>query len=172
MVIARLAAEQADAAEAAVEKKPVGQLQWRTVELLPEARYGIYMAVGMTIWAWTTETLRRVWPGLNALMMRHGRGRWCLVVDPDEFLVYPHMDSRDLKMLTEHLDAAGRPSLGTLLLDLYGDGPVAKTTCGPGDDPIKAAPWFDPANYFIRRNDRTGRKEYRQSLAEQADEKQ
>lgn len=107
---------------------------------------------------WTTNaSYRRANFGvhwINALMIKHGRSRWCLVVDPDEFLVYPHMDTRDLKMLCEHLDAAGRPSLGTLLLDLYGEGPVATTTCGPGEDPVKAAPWFDPANYFMRRNDR------------------
>lgn len=91
---------------------------------------------------------------LNALMGRYAVGHWCLVVDPDEFLVYPHCDSRDIRMLTEHLEASGRRSLGTLLLDLYGDGPIIETSCPLGADPVAAAPWFDPANYFIRRNDR------------------
>lgn len=91
---------------------------------------------------------------LNALMHRYAHGHWCVVVDPDEFLVYPHCDTRDLRMLTEHLDAADRVSMGTILLDLYGDGPVADTTCAAGENPVAAAPWFDPANYFMRRNDR------------------
>ncbi len=107
---------------------------------------------------WTTDKSYRQanfgvhW--LNALKHRYADGHWCVVVDPDEFLVYPHCDSRDLNMLTEHLDANDRISMGTILLDLYGEGPVAQTICEPGEDPISAAPWFDPANYFMRRNDR------------------
>ena len=57
-------------------------------------------------------------------------------------------------MLTEHLVTVGRVSMGTILLDLYGETPVAETICAAGEDPVSAAPWFDPANYFMRRNDR------------------
>ncbi|MEM7268596.1 MAG: glycosyltransferase family 2 protein [Pseudomonadota bacterium] len=107
---------------------------------------------------WTTNaSYRRANFGvhwMNDLMRRFAPGHWCLVVDPDEFLVYPHCDSRDIRMLTEHLDGGGRVSMGTILLDLYGEGPVSETTCAVGEDPVAAAPYFDPANYFIRRNDR------------------
>ena len=45
--------------------------------------------------------------------------------------------------------------MGTILLDLYGEtrfrGDYLR---GTGEDPVAAAPWFDPANYFMRRNDR------------------
>lgn len=44
--------------------------------------------------------------------------------------------------------------MGTILLDLYGETPVAETICAAGEDPVSTAPWFDPANYFMRRNDR------------------
>lgn len=91
---------------------------------------------------------------LNALMHRYADKHWCVVVDPDEFLIYPHCDTRDLRMLTEHLDSIGRISMGTILLDLYGETPVSETICATGEDPVAAAPWFDPANYFMRRNDR------------------
>lgn len=107
---------------------------------------------------WTTSaSYKRANYGVhwvNTLAKRYARGHWILFVDPDEFLVYPHCDTRDIPMLCEHLEAGGRRSLGTLLLDLYGDGPIRETECAPGADPIEAAPWFDPANYFIRRNDR------------------
>lgn len=107
---------------------------------------------------WTTDKSYRKanfgmhW--LNALMHRYANGHWCVVVDPDEFLVYPHCDTRDLRMLTEHLDASGRISMGVILLDLYGERAVADTICAVGEDPVSAAPWFDPTNYFMRRNDR------------------
>ncbi len=107
---------------------------------------------------WTTDKSYRQanfgvhW--MNALKHRYADGHWCVIVDPDEFLVYPHCDTRDLRMLAEHLDSIGRISMGTILLDLYGEGPVSETICATGEDPVAAAPWFDPANYFVRRNDR------------------
>lgn len=108
---------------------------------------------------WTTEaSYRRANFGvhwINALARRYANGHWMLVVDPDEYLVYPHCDTRDIPMLTDHLDASGRRSIGALLLDLYGEGPIREAVCAPGEDPVAAAPWFDPANYFFRRNDRT-----------------
>lgn len=89
---------------------------------------------------------------LNALLSRHGAGRWCLVVDPDEFLVYPHCDTRKLPALTRWLDSRGHTGLAVLLLDMYGDGPVSRTHCRIGEDPIAAAPWFDAGNYVVSRD--------------------
>ena len=37
---------------------------------------------------------------VNKLLRRHAGSRWCVVVDPDEFLVYPFMEVRDLKALS------------------------------------------------------------------------
>lgn len=107
---------------------------WRTEASYRRARFGVH------------------W--LNALMRRHAKGRWCLIVDADEYLVYPHCDTRPLGALTDHLDRAGRVGFGCLLLDLYGRGPVAGTVCAPGEDPVAAAPWFDRANYHLRRDPR------------------
>ncbi|MEM7525741.1 MAG: glycosyltransferase family 2 protein [Pseudomonadota bacterium] len=107
---------------------------------------------------WTTDaSYRRANFGvhwINALANRYGAGHWMLCVDPDEYLVYPHCDTRDIPMLAERLEAGARRSFGTLLLDLYGRGPIRETWCPPGEDPVAAAPWFDPASYFYRRNDR------------------
>lgn len=91
---------------------------------------------------------------INALLARHGAGRWVLVVDPDEILVYPHCDTRRLPALTRWLEANRRDSLGTLLLDLYGRGPVAETVYHAGEDPVAAAPWFDAAPYVAERHPR------------------
>lgn len=91
---------------------------------------------------------------VNALLGRHGVGRWVVCADPDEILVYPHHQTRRLPALTRWLEACGRDSLGTLLLDLYGDRPVEQTPYRAGDDPIAAAPWFDAGNYVVERHPR------------------
>ena len=84
---------------------------------------------------------------LNALLARYGHGRWVLVADPDELLIYPHHDTRKLPALCRWIEANGRESMAAMLLDLYGDGAVSKTVVAPGQDPVAAAPWFDAHNY-------------------------
>ena len=54
---------------------------------------------------------------LNWLQMRHAHGHWSLVVDPDEFLVYPFCDTRPLRALTDWLDASSIKSFSAMLLD-------------------------------------------------------
>ena len=51
---------------------------------------------------------------VNDLLRRHGQGRWCVVVDPDEFLVYPMMETRSLRALGQFLEDDHRPCLHAL----------------------------------------------------------
>jgi hypothetical protein len=88
---------------------------------------------------------------VNHLLARHAHDHWVLTVDADEFLVYPHADTRPLRALTDWLDAAQLRSFGTLLLDLYPHGAVAEARHAAGDDPFATLRWFDPANYTVRR---------------------
>jgi len=105
---------------------------------------------------WTTQaSYKRAGYGidwLNGLQSRYGNGHWVLVVDVDEFLVYPYMDSRPLKALTEWLDASRRRSLGAMLIDMYSDRPIAHNVYRPGDNPLDTLCWFDAANYAYQRN--------------------
>lgn len=89
---------------------------------------------------------------INRLLRLYGSGHWCLTVDPDEFLVYPHCDSRPLPALTDWLDDSGRRSFPAMLLDMYPRGPVGAQPYREGQDPFEIAAWFDPANYAIRKN--------------------
>jgi hypothetical protein len=86
----------------------------------------------------------------NDLLRRHGRGRWCVVVDPDEFLVYPHMETRGLGALTQFLEDDKRPCLHTVLLDAYSDRPLSETVLGEGADPFETCPFFDRDGYVQR----------------------
>lgn len=90
---------------------------------------------------------------LTALMMRHGHGHWCVTVDADELLIYPHWETRPLPALTQWLDGQGRASFGAMMLDLYPKGPVDQAGYQPGQDPTDVLNWFDSGNYVMRRQE-------------------
>ena len=93
---------------------------------------------------------------IAALLDRHAHGRWALVVDADEFLVYPHWDTRPLPGLTEWLDGQGLRSMGALVLDMYPEGPLDAVPYRAGEDPFTLCRWFDGANLTLRRNPEYG----------------
>ncbi|MCC5983924.1 MAG: glycosyltransferase family 2 protein [Rhodobacteraceae bacterium] len=91
---------------------------------------------------------------LNHLQWRYGAGHWTLVVDVDEFLVYPFCESRPLQALTGWLDEAGRRSFSAMLLDMYPKGPLTAQPYVAGQNPFEIARFFDAGNLTIRRNPR------------------
>ena len=93
---------------------------------------------------------------LNWLQRRYGHDHWCLVVDADEFLLYPFCDSRPLRALTDWLDASSIKSFGAMLLDMYPKGPIEAQPYQEGRNPLEIASWFDSGNYTIKRNKRFG----------------
>jgi hypothetical protein len=119
-----------------------------------------YLAAQEDVSLWSTgASYKRARFGvdwLNWLQMRHGHGHWCLVVDPDEFLVYPFCDTRPLRALTDWLDASSIRSFGAMLLDMYPKGPIDAQPYTEGQDPMEIACWFDSGNYTISRNYRFG----------------
>ncbi|TAL46144.1 MAG: glycosyltransferase family 2 protein, partial [Methylovulum sp.] len=80
---------------------------------------------------------------LNYLLRKYGTGHWCLTLDPDEFLVFPHSDSRSLTELTAYLEQEGKTSFFSIMLDMYGDGTVDDAVYREGQDPLDVCPWFD-----------------------------
>ena len=109
---------------------------------------------------WTTKaSYKRARFGvdwLNRLLRKYGSGHWVLVVDVDEFFVFPHSDKRPLKALTDWLDASSIKSFGAMLLDMYSERPFEKTPYKSGTDPIKKLEYFDPGNYTMKRNKKYG----------------
>lgn len=89
---------------------------------------------------------------INYLLRRYGSGHWCLTVDPDEFLVYPHANTRPLTALADWMEGAGRRSFSAMLLDMYPKGAVVDQSYREGQNPFEIANWFDPSNYSLRKN--------------------
>jgi len=119
-----------------------------------------YLEAQPDVSLWTTEqSYKRSKFGvdwLNALQSRYGVGHWNLVVDVDEFFVYPFCDSRPLRALTDWLDASSIKSFGAMLLDMYPKGEIDAQPYRDGQDPMEIAEYFDPGNYSISRNPKYG----------------
>ncbi len=80
----------------------------------------------------------------NAVLDRHARNHWALVVDADELLVFPGCAEVGLPALCRHLAGIGAEALRTILLDCFPDGPLDRLDYAPGDPLPEAAPWFEP----------------------------
>lgn len=119
-----------------------------------------YLAEQSDVSLWnTTASYKRSRFGvdwLNALQMRYAHGHWSLVVDPDEFFIYPFCDTRPLRALTDWLDASSIKSFSAMLLDMYPKGPFDAKPYREGQDPIEIAQYFDSGNYTINRNHQFG----------------
>jgi Glycosyl transferase family 2 len=106
------------------------------------------MSVWHTAASYRASAFGMLW--VNDLLRRHGRDRWCVVVDPDEFLVYPMMETRSLRALAQFLEDDLRQCLHALLVDAYGDRPLEETVLAEGDDPFAVCPFFDRDGYLQR----------------------
>ncbi|CUK08881.1 glycosyltransferase family 2 protein [Shimia thalassica] len=93
---------------------------------------------------------------LNWLQFRYGHDHWCLVVDPDEFLIYPFCDTRPLRALTDWLDASSIKSFSAMLLDMYPKGRLDEQPYRAGQNPMEIASWFDAGNYTMEKNAKFG----------------
>ena len=115
-----------------------------------------YLAEQPDASVWTTDrSYKRSRFGvdwLNYLQMHYAHGHWCLVVDPDEFFIYPFCDTRPIRALTDWLDASDVRSFGAMLLDMYPKGRLDAQPYIAGEDPLKIASWFDSGNYSIYKN--------------------
>lgn len=86
----------------------------------------------------------------NVLLARHGVGKWCVTVDPDEFLVFPYSEERGLRGLTRYMEGIDQPSLFAPMIDAYGRGRLSRTLLPPGLSPFAACPYFDRFNLTQR----------------------
>jgi glycosyltransferase involved in cell wall biosynthesis len=79
----------------------------------------------------------------HALLDEYGMDRWCLVVDADEWFVYPGYENRSLPELAVYLQQSGAQGMFSFLLDMYGRGPVAEAISEPRHSLLDTCPYFD-----------------------------
>ncbi|MFU8776336.1 MAG: glycosyltransferase family 2 protein [Roseovarius sp.] len=117
---------------------------------------GEYLAAQEDVSLWSTKSsYKRARFGvdwLNWLQGKYGHGHWTLVVDPDEFFIYPFCDTRPIRALTDWLDTSEVKSFGAMLLDMYPKGRIDAVPYQPGQNPMEIAAWFDPGNYVVEKN--------------------
>lgn len=124
---------------------------------------------GVTLWraegSYADAAYGQMWIG--AIVRRHGRDRWVLNVDCDEFLVYSGMEERDLGEFCRWLAGRGQRRLFAPLIDMYPDSfrPQDAKSGDEGDDDFGLCPMLAEMPYFDswQSNDKWGyqRKECR-----------
>ena len=87
---------------------------------------------------------------LNAMLHIFGQNRWCLTVDADELLVFPHCEHLKLIDLTNYLDSIGATALPAFLLDMYSEKPVRETVYQADTPFVSACPFFDSTGYLYQ----------------------
>ncbi len=79
----------------------------------------------------------------NYLITKYLSDRWVVCCDPDEFIVYPSCEDRNLVELTTHMDRLGQQSLFCMMVDTYGRHGIEQTELKPGQNPFEVAAYFD-----------------------------
>lgn len=72
-----------------------------------------------------------------------------LYVDADEFLVFPHSDTRSIADLTRYMTRAGMGALRAVMVDMYSDRNISTNICAPGRDPLEVCSLFDASGYAV-----------------------
>ena len=89
---------------------------------------------------------------------RYCAGRWAIVPDIDEHLIFPRMEERSLDAYIAALESEGAEAVVTLMIDMYADEPLADHVFEPDVEPslVQRFPLFDgqgplPHGYMLRR---------------------
>ncbi len=84
---------------------------------------------------------------LNYLRHKYARGKWCLSVEPYDFLVFPKSETRHIRDLIDFVENEHRVHVFAIIVDTYGDGPVKEATGSEGASPFVRLPYFDRFGY-------------------------
>ncbi len=88
---------------------------------------------------------------LNSLLDQYGTGRWIVLADVDELLVYPHCEHASLPLFCDWLHRSGHDAMYALLLDMYSARPIREVEYRQGQDFREACPCHDRSYFLVRR---------------------
>jgi hypothetical protein len=85
----------------------------------------------------------------HSLLDEYGMNHWCLVVDVDEWFIYPGYERLPLPALVDYLERRGAQGVFAFLLDMYGTSSIAEMIAQPQGSPFEACQYFD-RDYTLR----------------------
>ena len=86
-------------------------------------------------------------------------GKWTLLLDADELLIYPGWPERSLAELIATLEAHSEEALFSSLVDMYSCETFGNVEYKAGEPLIDACPYFDPDGYLLLPRNVIGRKD-------------
>jgi hypothetical protein len=98
--------------------------------------------------------LKRALLWLNHLRRRYATGRWCLSIEPSEFVAFHHSETRKLKDLIEFVESERRNHVYGVTVEMYGERPAAELSLQTDADPRDLLCLFDPLGYETARQGR------------------
>ncbi|UTO06188.1 glycosyltransferase family 2 protein [Moraxella sp. FZLJ2107] len=103
---------------------------------------------------WASSSYKEAGDGMawsNYLMDKYAQGNWCVVIDADEYLVYPNIENKKLPELTKYLDEHGYEALASFMLAMYPEDVEHQLAIKSSDNLIEKSPYF--CNYYHFRGD-------------------
>lgn len=91
----------------------------------------------------TNDDYKNHWYWMEHMLETYAEGHWCVVVDIDELLYWPHFDSIKLPDLCKYLDQSNISAVRSLLLDMYSDKSLPKVTYNSNRSPLEVLTFFD-----------------------------
>jgi hypothetical protein len=91
--------------------------------------------------------LKRALLWLNYLRRRYATGRWCLSIEPSDFVAFHHSETRKLKDLIEFAESERRNHVFGVVVEMYDDRPAVELSLEAGGDPRALLRLFDPLGY-------------------------
>lgn len=82
------------------------------------------------------------------LMDRYAGERWCIAVDADELLVFPHSEHMTVKHLCQYMDQRGYDALPAFMLDMFPETLEKSQQMDPDSSLLEVCPYFDDSITF------------------------
>jgi hypothetical protein len=109
----------------------------------------------------TKESFKYYYFWMENLLQRYGMYHWCLGVDLDEFLIYPHSEEISIRLLIEYLEQKKYSAVYGVLLDMYAGVDLTNINYQAGENPLHYTNYFDVefnSEYQKLYNEKLGRK--------------
>jgi hypothetical protein len=85
----------------------------------------------------------------NHLLDKLCRDRWCLVVDADEYFVFPECERLGLRHLCNYLDDRGDEAVSAIMIDRYSRKAMNQIEDTQGQSLRRSYPYFDSTGYQV-----------------------